>query len=393
MDKPSLTPEERRIVKALLGKGRKNQDILTLVNTNRKVSVNGGRITGVKKDGNQAAATDDELAMFQLRKISYDPKTGLNQFDDERLVRAREAMILAVQVFNSPSLKFKTEVFSVLANIAWTYLLHEYYLRKGEKIVDDQGRSHVLGYMIAKQDCPLSEGVRDNLRSMKELRDSVEHVLLGPADARWFSLFQACCLNFDRAITQLFGDRLSLSNDLSFALQFAKPNIGHLASLMNYPVPAAVEAIDARLSVGMTEERISSLEYKFRVIYAMDAGQGIPSHFKFVAPGTDESTEINNVLAKRVPADHLYPHRAGAVVAAVRARTGDVFNSAHHTKAWKLWRVRPPTRDRNPEATDRRYSIYHSAHKDYTYSDAWIERLVDEVSDPAKFQQIKNAPP
>ncbi|MFM8516981.1 MAG: DUF3644 domain-containing protein, partial [Nevskiaceae bacterium] len=39
-------------------------------------------------------------------------------------------------VFNSPSLSFKTEVFSVLANIAWTYLMHEYYERKGVQIKD-----------------------------------------------------------------------------------------------------------------------------------------------------------------------------------------------------------------------------------------------------------------
>jgi len=29
-------------------------------------------------------------------------------------------MILVVQVFNSPALNFKTEVFAVLANVAWT---------------------------------------------------------------------------------------------------------------------------------------------------------------------------------------------------------------------------------------------------------------------------------
>ena len=46
--------------------------------------------------------------------------TGLNQYDDERLIRAREAMILAVQIFNSPALKFKTEVFTMLTNVAWT---------------------------------------------------------------------------------------------------------------------------------------------------------------------------------------------------------------------------------------------------------------------------------
>ena len=39
-------------------------------------------------------------------------------------------MILAAQIFNSAALDFKEEVFSLLANVAWTYLLHEYYDRR-----------------------------------------------------------------------------------------------------------------------------------------------------------------------------------------------------------------------------------------------------------------------
>jgi hypothetical protein len=40
-------------------------------------------------------------------------------FDHERLIRAGEAMVLGVQVFNNPTLRFKTEVFTMLANVAW----------------------------------------------------------------------------------------------------------------------------------------------------------------------------------------------------------------------------------------------------------------------------------
>jgi hypothetical protein len=45
-----LTGEEKRIVKALLSTGARNQDIQALVNTGRGATINGARITGVKKD-------------------------------------------------------------------------------------------------------------------------------------------------------------------------------------------------------------------------------------------------------------------------------------------------------------------------------------------------------
>lgn len=392
MAKASLTLEERRIVKALLAKGWKNQDILALINTNRRPTVNGGRITGVKKDDTQDAATDEEVAFFEVRKIAYDPRTGLNQFDDERLVRAREAMILAVQVFNSPAVRFKTEIFTVLANIAWTYLLHEHYLRQDVDIVDAQGRSLVLSQMLDRGDCPLAKGVKDNLRAIKTLRDEVEHFLLGPADTRWFALFQACCLNFDKVMCEMFGKGLSLAHDLQFALQFARPEIGHLSALMNYLIPARIAALDARLAEGMSEEDLANLEYRFRVVYTLDRPQGVPLNFKFVSPETAEGQEIHNVLSRTVAADDLYPHKAKAVIDLVKEQSGQPFNSSHHTKAWKLFRVRPPSKSLQPDQTDKRYCIYHRAHRDYTYSDEWVARLVEEVSDPLRFAQIKAAP-
>ena len=391
MAKAPLTAEEKRIIKALLDKKERNQDILTLINTNRSVPVNGGRISGIKADVLQAAANDDEVALFKLKKVSYDPKTGLNQYGDERLVRSREAMILAVQVFNSPSVKFKTEVFAVLSNIAWTYLLHEFYDRQDVPLVDDRGKSLVLSQMLSREDCPLSEPIKKNLLDIKEIRDQVEHLILGTADLRWSGLFQANCLNFDKTIRALFGDKLTLSNDLSLALQFAKPSIDQLSSLMTYDVPAEIAALDARLQDGVPQELLNDVEYQFRVVYTLDASARSHAHFHFVKPDSEEGQKIHNVLARKVAADEDYPLRVKDVIDSVVDRTRQRFTTADHQKAWKLFRVRPRSGAAQPENTDRRYCIYHRAHKDYTYSPEWVDRLVEEVSDPEKFAQIRGS--
>ena len=101
-----LTAEEEGIVKALLSRGW------------RIATINSARITEVKQNSAIAPAADDAVEFFKLEKQSFDPRTGLSIFHDERLIRAREAMIVAVQIFNSPTLKFKTEIFAVLAHIA-----------------------------------------------------------------------------------------------------------------------------------------------------------------------------------------------------------------------------------------------------------------------------------
>ncbi|WP_258042982.1 DUF3644 domain-containing protein [Sphingomonas sp. NBWT7] len=386
----ALTDDEKSIVKALLAKGWRNQDIQALVNVGREATINSARITEAKNNNAVSAASDEEVEFFQIRKRSFDHKTGLNLYDNERLIRSREAMILAVEVFNSPSLRFKSEVFTMLANVAWTYLLHEYYERKKVKITGSDGRTLLLSQMIARQDCPLAKGVKDNLRAVKILRDDVEHKILGRADVKWLGIFQACCLNFDKALCELFGANLTLSHDLSFAIQFAKMNIEQLSTLNRYEIPAHIDAVDARLTEGMTDAQIADLDYQFRVVYTLDAVTKSRSHFQFVQPDSAEGKDIRNVLVQHRLADHLYPHKPGNVVSLVNEKTQKGFTLRNHTQAWRKFSVRPTNGAAQPENTKRDYCVYHAAHRDYTYSDQWVEHLVAEVSDGQKFAELKS---
>ena len=216
MKKPTaLTDEEKRVIKALLADGMRNQDIHTLINYERKVTINFGRIAGVKQDATISPASTEEVALFKRKQRSFDPITGLNLYGDERLIRAREAMVLAVTIFNSGTYRFKTEVFAVLTNIAWTYLLHEHYERLNIPPLNSDGTTFALSYMLSRSDCPLSKGVKKNLLSLKTIRDDVEHKMLGRSDVKWLPLFQASCLNFDKMLVAWFGQRLTLQQELA----------------------------------------------------------------------------------------------------------------------------------------------------------------------------------
>jgi hypothetical protein len=73
----------------------------------------------------------------------------------------------------------------------------------------------------------------------------------------------------------------------------------------------------------------------------------------------------------------------------VRERSGKPFTSHNHTQAWRLFKVHPPSVSKQPENTDKDYCIYHATHKDYTYSEKWIEHLVEEIADDQKLATIK----
>ncbi len=384
-----LTADEKQIVKALLAEGMRNQDIQALVNIGRDATINSARITAVKHDDTIIPAGADEVSFYKKRKQSFDWHTGLNLYDDERLIRAREAMILAVHVFNSPSCCFKTEIFAVLTNIAWTYLLHTHYEQKGVKIVGADGRSLSLTQMLARQDCPLSKGAKDNLTTIKGIRDEVEHLLLGRSDLKWAPLFQACCLNFETCLVKLYGERLSLQRELSFALQFTKLDIDQINTFQSFDIPDHIEALDARLREALTEEQLADLEYQFRVIYTFDNASKGKSGIQFIKPGTEEAKEIKNVLMKYKLADEEYPHKPSRVAKLVSERSGKRFMVSNNTQAWRLYKVRPPKGSRQPQNTDKDYCIYHAAHGDYTYSERWVAFLSEKVASADEFAKIK----
>lgn len=375
----SLTDIEKSVIKALLAKGWRNQDILALVNTHRVVTVNSGRISGIKKNAKQVAASDDEVDFYCIKKDSFDSRTGLNFFDDERLIRARESMILAVQVFNSAGLNFKTETFTMLANVAWTYLMHEHYDQQGEEIVKN-GKSIALSEMIKRGDCPLSVAVCQNLNALKLLRDQVEHQLLGKADQKWMGIFQACCFNFDKALCELFGKHLSLSSELSLALQFGKMNMDQVLAGNKYEVPESMKAIDASLVVGMTDEQQENLEFQFRVVYSLEASSKSKAHIHFVGPKPEDGKEANNVMIKKVPGDDLFPHKPMKVVALVKKKTKTNFSVNKMIIEAKQKKVRPYPPGLAPEKTDKQYCTYNKAHTDYTYNDAWVDYLVKKFN-------------
>ena len=116
----SLTAEEKKYVKTLFGKNYVVQDIAFIINQGRHKTVNQSVIQLCASDKSIDVVSDKKLEQYIKVQSSYDPVTLLNPYKDARLIRAREAMITAVQSFNNPSITFKTELFCVLANIAWT---------------------------------------------------------------------------------------------------------------------------------------------------------------------------------------------------------------------------------------------------------------------------------
>jgi hypothetical protein len=143
----------------------------------------------------------------------------------------------------------------------------------------------------------------------------------------------------------------------------------------------------------MTSEQLHDTDFQFQVVYTLTAAPKSKSHIQFVSPDSAEGKEIHNVLSKKVIADELYPHKPGKVVTLVTAKAKMEFTSHNHQQAIRRYKVRPKSGSSQPENTDKAYCIYHAAHKDYTYSAAWVEKLAEAVMNVEEFAAIKALKP
>src|SRR5438552_4831296 len=159
------------------------------------------RVIGEIKNGSQfrdvEMATEEELRVFRERWYFYSVKSGKQREIEELVLKARESQISAIQIFNNPAINFRAETFIVLSVIAWTYLFHAFFkkraidyryykeadgIRSVELTKDGLERYWELTACLDAKQCQLTDPVKENLRYLIEVRNSIAHRFTGNID-------------------------------------------------------------------------------------------------------------------------------------------------------------------------------------------------------------------
>ncbi|WP_353198045.1 DUF3644 domain-containing protein [Sandarakinorhabdus sp.] len=336
-----------------------DQDILAYF-TRPTRSINHARIAEIRnqtKHRNVAAASQAELDAFLQAWPQIDPVTGAHLRGDELLVKAREAMLQAVQGFNNPRAYFKSEMFIVIAVIAYVYLLHWHYRRNGvdiryKRTVDGvetvlktrhgADKHWELEACIDYAECPLDAPTIANLRFLITIRHEIEHQLTNQIDDTISAKLQACCLNFNRAIKEIAGAQHGLDRDLSLALQFSGISRDHRNILLSATdMPAHIQAAHTEYEDGLTDEMVADPRYSYRVAYieqAVNSRGKADQVIEFLRPGTEKGDHVRLAL-KEVEKPKLKP---GQIVSLMREEGYPRFNFHNHTQLWQAADAKAP---------------------------------------------------
>lgn len=373
---------EIALIKAMLIRGGYNdQEILAYFSRPTR-SVNHRAIGEIRKETKHKvvkASTAEQLDDFLTTWPDIDPQTGLSVRGDELLIKAREAMIAAVHLFNSAGLTFRTELFIVTSIIAWTYLLHAWFRREGidyryvkadgtvQKTKQGEDRYWELGKCLRHARCPIPPGAIKNLDFLSELRHEIEHRSTSRIDDAVSAKLQACCINFNDAIKTLFGPQYGLERQLPIALQFVTFSSDQRAALKKARgLPAHIETMIDAFHHGLTAEEQADPHFAHRIAFVLKIGNRASRAdlaVEFVNPDSEETREVNRILLKEVDKRR---HTAKQIVAFMNAEGYLRFNQQSHTNLWRALEAKDPAKGFG------RTGDYKNT---WVWYDAWIARV------------------
>lgn len=280
-------------------------------------------------------------------------KRKIFSIKNELLRKSREAMLTAVQIFNNPSIHFKSESFIVLGIIAWTYLLHAYYReqdieyryfeKKGKKRFFDKTKHGAYKYWelercLNEDMSPIDKTTTSNLRFLIGLRHEIEHQMTSKIDDLLSGRLQATCLNYNEYLKKLFGEDFGIEKYLSFSLQFSSISEKQIEELRDIKsLPQNISTYIQKFDEGLNEEDFNDSRFSYRVILVKkttnNKGQA-DRVIEFVDPNSDIAKTLNReywAIKEREKGKYL-PNKIWKEMQKLGHKN---FKQHQHTQLWK----------------------------------------------------------
>jgi len=354
----------------------------------------------------------DRIAQLerQVRGLGASPTGTTPKQWENQLQHARDACLQALRIWNDPVATFRSGTFSLLFVTAWNSLAIAVLQRDGGEwrkldatgavqVIDGFEQSCNTGELIAKA-FPGSdrEGLRENVRFWTDLRNAVAHRHLPAVDLAVIPNAQAGLLNIETVLAT-FGEEYAVAEQLTVPLQlsgFRDPGVLSSRKKLQATLPLDVQAILSRADTA-SPELLADPTFIMRVAFvpAVPSSGRNPDAVSYFVRPDEVPTELSEVLDQYVVVPKVSgsrpTHAAMRVIDEVKRRTGFKFNTQMHAAAARrlgAW----PAEGRADTTVELRFAEYITSFKRYLYSQAWIDHLVAELSDPGRFAEITGKP-
>ena len=325
------------------------------------------------------------LALIKYKEENKIMRTRrVKSIQTELIEKAREGGLAAVKVYNDPLIKFKSETFIVLMMIAWTYLMHSYYRKKGidyryyeikgkRKKYDRTKRGAYKYWELERclndKQSPIDKDTASNVKFLIGLRHEIEHQMTLNLDNYLSGRYQACVLNFNYYIKKLFGEKFSLDNYLSFSLQFIEFSEEQImGGKLEAEIPSNLKSYIVDFDKKLTEDEFNSPKYSYRLFFTRQLVNRVGQAEKVI-----EFIDSKSELAKTISTEYWVKKetekqkfKPSNVVGKIKAAGFSKFRMTEHTEMWK-----------QEDAKNKSKNYGASVEGTWFWYQSWIDRCIE----------------
>lgn len=123
------------------------------------------------------------------------------------LEKSQEAFLLAIEIYNKPTIKYKVEGFTFFICNAWELMLKAYMMKNDMPIHYNKkniNRTISLTDAIKKIMTNSKDPIRINLEAVVGLRNMANHLIVPEYAIMFNDIFMACVMNFSNKLHQYF---------------------------------------------------------------------------------------------------------------------------------------------------------------------------------------------
>lgn len=270
------------------------------------------------------------------RELGHNCKSNLSK---SLLRKSQENMLLALELYNRPSLENRLDAFVLLFCTSWEQLLKATLIeRDGEDSIfisaSAKGRSREV---ISLRKClervyVEKDPVRRNLERIKSYRDKATHLLMPELQYLISRIFQSGVINYSEAF-ESFTDQPFIDQGpgglMSLVGDFQEPNVVRLQN--SYGRDAGVEIFELAKDLEKEIAEIDSVNYAIpmdiKLVFAKDDGAG---KYLAVSRAEDGIKALKDavIIEKPVDRSQTHPYKATDAEREVNKRLQSVLDEA-----------------------------------------------------------------
>lgn len=307
--------------------------------------------------------------------------------------KSKEAFVMAIEIYNKPTIKYRVEGFSFFICNAWELMLKAHMINKygNESIYyrDNPKRTITLENCLQKIFTNGKSPLRRNLSKIIELRNTSTHFITEEYEMVYIPLFQACILNYVEKM-QEFHDvditEVIPQNFLTLAVSMKALDENTIRAKYPEEIANKIIATNEQLEP-MIAENNQSFAIKIEHLHFITKNKNKATSFVYVDKNAETGVKIIKEL-KDPNNTHKYTMKTAIKEIARRLQAEGIkfdMNQYIFNLFNKVYGIKE----------NEKYCYIHKqyAQPSYTYSMQAIELIVGEIQkDPVNIvERLKNA--